>query len=104
MRLWKKLFGEPPPPPPVMVRVAGPAGSPPCVDVEVTWFPSGSTSARRHHTAGGLCVIPWRGEEKRARLRIRSGGSHAVVEVERDRFDAHRVHELALGTAATALP
>ncbi len=101
MRFWKRLFGEAPPPPPVFVRVADPSGAPAVtVDVEVTWLPSGATTARRHHTAAGLCVIPWRGDEVRVRLRIHSAGAIGVVEVERARADAHRVHELALGTAA----
>lgn len=100
VRWWKKLFSEAPPPPPLLIRVAEPSGSlPSAVDVEVTWYPSGCTGARRQHTAAGLCVIPWRADERSARISIRSGGAEAIVEVERDRPDAHRVHELALAMA-----
>lgn len=105
MRWLKRLFTEVPPPPPVLLRVADPSGAPaPIVDVEVTWFPSRLEGARRHRTAHGLCVIPWLGEEERARIAIRSDSGEAVLEIERDRDEPDRVRDLSLYTACERAP
>lgn len=103
VRWWKRLFADEAPPRPVLVRVADPSGALlGSVDVEVTWYPSGARAGGRHRTAAGLFVIPWRGDEKRAALRIRAREGEAFVEVERDRSDGDRVHELSLAPPRSA--
>lgn len=101
MRWLKRLFTKAHPPRPVLLRVAEPSGVPaPVVDVEITWFPSGVAGARRHRTVHGLCVIPWLGEDERARITVRTTSGHAVLEIERDRDEPDRVHDVLLSAPA----
>ncbi len=101
VRWLKRLFSEAPPPPPVLLRVAEPSGAPaPIVDVAVTWFPSRLEGARTHRTAQGLCVIPWLGDEERARIAVRTGSGEAVLELDRDRHEPDRVCDVPLRGAA----
>ena len=99
MRWLKNLFAEPPPPSPILLRVTDHDGSVPAVvDVEITWSPSGSRASRRHRTAQGLCVVPWRGVEARAHVTARTAHGEIALSIDRDRDDGGRVQDLWLGT------
>lgn len=98
VRWLRKLWSaEASPPAPVLLRVADPCGAAPgTVTVEATWFPSGLSAARRHRTAAGLCVVPWRGDEHRVELTVRTPAGVTDLRVHRDRPDGGRVHDLRL--------
>jgi hypothetical protein len=52
------------------------------------------------HTAGGLCLIPWLGNEELVELTLSADGHEATLDVRRDRADGRRVREVALEAAS----
>lgn len=83
---------------PALVRVRHPDGAPvETVECTATWYPSGRRVTRRRHTGAGLCVIPWRSDERRVHLEFAAGPSVGWIELERDRADGGRARELRLG-------
>lgn len=101
MRWLKKLWSkEAAPPAPVLLRVTDARGkTPPVLDVEARWLPSGRVIARSVRTADGLCVVHWRGDEDSVELRLRGVAGEIELTVERARADRGRVTELTLTPA-----
>lgn len=102
MRWLRKLWGrEAPPPTPVLLRVTDAEGeTPPVLDIEAHWLPSGRRVGRSVRTAEGLCVVHWRGEEQSVELVLRSVSGEARVSVDRDREDRGRVREVRLAVVS----
>ena len=87
----------PAPRPPVLLRVHGQDGpAEGRVEVSVTWYPSRARTDGSRVAAGGLCLVPWRGSEARAEVRVRTPEGVAELTVDHDPADAGRVREIRL--------
>jgi hypothetical protein len=82
---------------PVLMRVSDARGKPcSAVRIDGVWRPSGHRFSVTPMVADGLCLLPWRGEERRLEATVVAGERRCELALERDRREPHRAHDVRL--------
>jgi hypothetical protein len=94
VRLWRRredVF-------PVLVRVSDARGRPcSAIRIEGIWQPSGRRFSVMPIVADGLCLLPWRGSERRLEAKVIVGDKSCALALDRDRREPHRAHDVRVG-------
>ena len=105
MSLLRRLFGslgERRPAPPLLLRVrAGSGAIPEQVALEIVWS-SGRRDRRQVVAAQGLCIVPWRADERWVEVGVRALGGRGEVRVTARDNEAGAVCEVRLADELAA--